>query len=269
MIGFSCPYCSSVMKFDDAFAGKAVKCLKCQREMMAPELSVAAAPAPADSAPAPAAGPAAAPVAAAAPAASPDSDVLQRETVQSFVHKLLIVIVLVAAQWLVDYLPGGTSFSPLGLSLTAWIHLFCGAGIVILMFLILSPLRRLVPYYIGLTFRVQPRLAAEPELRSQVSKAATYFIMAAYVAAFYWAVVPSLNLVPRALQITQLAIAVVCIVFVVMFVLAIRPLLARASSKITDKAMEATQRLDSKPCAGCNARVPLTAKFCPSCGKPA
>jgi ribosomal protein L40E len=69
--------------------------------------------------------------------------------------------------------------------------------------------------------------------------------------------------------IAQVTIIALGIFFLVMFILAVRPLLARASDKITDKAMAATEKLDSKACPGCGARMSLAAKFCPSCGKPA
>jgi predicted amidophosphoribosyltransferase len=55
----------------------------------------------------------------------------------------------------------------------------------------------------------------------------------------------------------------------VMCILAARPLLSRVSDKITDKAMDATEKLDSRACPGCGARVPLASRFCPSCGRQA
>ena len=93
-----------------------------------------------------------------------------------------------------------------------------------------------------------------------------------YLAVFYWAVIVSLQGQapwPQFIFIAQLVVAAFGLVFLVLFIMAVRPLLARASSKITDKAMAATQRLDSKACPACGGRVPLTAKFCPGCGKPA
>jgi|WetSurMetagenome_2_1015567.scaffolds.fasta_scaffold41032_4 ribosomal protein L40E len=260
MIQFSCPYCTAVMKFDDAFAGKTVKCLNCQHEMMAPELVEAAVPPP----------PPPVPDAAGQPPAATDDETLQRETVLSFVHKFLILLALVVAQQLVDFLPWMTS--KIGsVTIGSWFHLILALAIVVFMLLILPPLRRLVRYYIGLVFRVRPRLAAEPELQSQISRATTYFILFIYLAIFYGAAVEPVRAsgsFEGIIWIAQVTIITFGIVFLVLFILAVRPLLARASSKITDKAMAATQKLDSKPCAGCGARVPLTAKFCPSCGKP-
>jgi hypothetical protein len=185
MIQFSCPYCTAVMKFDDAFAGKQVKCLNCQHDMMAPELAVATVSPPpppppatdaAQVAPPSAASVGQAVAAAAPPAENQDDTVLERETVRSFVHKFLILLALILAQHLVNIFPWRDSVI-FGVDLGSWMHLVIALSIVVFMLMILPPLRRLLRYYIGLVFRVRPRLAAEPELQSQVSKAATYLIL--------------------------------------------------------------------------------------------
>ena len=105
-----------------------------------------------------------APAPAAAAAAAPETEVLERETLQSFIHKLLVLVVLIAAQWAVNLL-AGVDIAIRGIQIGAWLHLIVAVAIVVFMLLILSPLRRLVPYYIGVVFRVQPRWPPSPNSR--------------------------------------------------------------------------------------------------------
>ena len=40
----------------------------------------------------------------------------------------------------------------------------------------------------------------------------------------------------------------------------------RRSDATTDKAVELTEKADSRPCPACGARATRSARFCPSCG---
>jgi ribosomal protein L40E len=247
MIEFNCPFCKAGIKFDDEFAGKSAKCTACSRSLTVPS-----------------------PVAAAVSDALPPAETLERETLFSIIQNTFLVIALVVAQSFVGYLPGG-DIRILGITIGECARLGLAVGIIFLMIRLLKPLQKAVPYYIGLALRVRGTLAAQSELKSQITTSATYFILAAYVAIFYWGILPSVVIVPgapdRLIQLIQLAVAVIGIFFIVKFAFSLRPLLAKATAKITDRAMEATQRVDSKNCQSCGARIPLQARFCSSCGK--
>lgn len=273
MIEFSCPHCGACFKCDESHAGKSRRCGSCHRDFVVPAM---ASPATSTIPPAPTHVVAANPAAVqSAPPAPIQADHLERETLQSLVHNTVVLVALAAAQSLVEYLPG-TDIVLGGVGVGGWIRLAMAIAILVLMFRLLRPLRTVVPYYVGLIFRTQTKLANQPELRANVSSAATYFILVAYVAVIYWAVLPSmlgimaalLSFQTTVLKMTRLGVALVGIVFVVKLVLALRPLLSRVSSKITDRAMEATQKADSKNCPNCGAQIALASQFCAACGKP-
>jgi hypothetical protein len=96
-----------------------------------------------------------------------------------------------------------------------------------------------------------------------------------YVAILYQAVIPwVLGCIGQVVgysafivNAVKLGFAIVGIVLVVKLVMVLRPLITKATDKITDRTLEMTQSVDSRQCPSCNARVELTMKFCPSCGK--
>lgn len=197
-------------------------------------------------------------------------DELDRETLQSFINKFILTIALAVAQDFINYVPG-TEILLGGYALGVWVRVGIAIGIIVLMVLNLSPLRHVTLYYIGLIFRTKLRMSNEPELRTHVSRSALYFILAVYVAVVYWGVLPPIfNLFllhSPLLLLLRLGVATIGIIFVINLWLSLRPLIMHASNKISDRTLEATKKIDSKPCPSCGGRTSLTSNFCSACGK--
>lgn len=201
---------------------------------------------------------------------------LERATLQRLVHYVIVLIALWIGQSVVQYLPG-TDIVLGQIPLGAWLQLAISVAILVLMLLILAPLRIVIQYYVGLLFRVSGQLAARADCQPTVSAAATYTVMVTYVAIIYWSVLPSvltfvgIFLGPSSpvIKLTKLAVAILGIVLVVRLVLALHPLIGKATGAITDKAMEATEKADCRPCPACGASMRRDAKFCPNCGRKA
>jgi ribosomal protein L40E len=186
---------------------------------------------------------------------------------------IITILTIAFLRYLVGILPG-MDFVLGRAVLGFWLKMALSLALLVIMLRLFTPIKIVAQYYIGLICRVTTS-RSDPHLFAQVSSAGTYVVLIVYLGVFYQAVLPALmglgNIFlgpdPQLYTIVKLIFALVGIILVIKLITILKPLMARVTTAITDSTAAFTEEMDSKLCAGCGARVPRTAKFCPSCGR--
>ncbi len=202
----------------------------------------------------------------------PHAQELNKAMLSKVITGGITILTIAFLQYLVGILPGMDLIlgpAPLGF----WLRMALSLAILVIMLRLFTPIKALAQYYIGLICRVTTS-RSDPHLFAQVSSAGTYVVLIVYLGVFFQAVLPALMGLstiflgpdPQLVTIVRLIFALVGIILVIKLITILRPLMTRVATAITDSAAGFTEEIDSKLCAGCGARMPRTAKFCPSCG---
>lgn len=263
------PNCGVILNAEADVAGRLVSCASCGHAFHVPPalplVHDPASPKPQEAAGQP-------PIVMPVPSAGEGT---QKAALAAVVQGVLAVGLCAVLQIVVDLLPGMDLMIGRA-SLSFWVRAALTVGIVVFMLRLLSPLRGLTTYYIGLMFRASSALSSDIEAQKAISSAGLYTVLLLYAAILYQAAIPSIlgaislliGYHPALVALIKLAFAATGIVLVIKIVLTMKPLATRLTSKVTERAAGLAANVDPQSCASCGSHLAPEMKVCPSCGKP-
>lgn len=254
------PKCGVTLEVDASNAGKTMNCPTCGQAFHVPPMPAMPAPPIAQNAVPP------------GNTTATTDEPSHKKSIATVVRGVIVIAVLVLLQSFVDMLPGMDANIG-GVLLVLWTRAGLALAVVVFMLMLLKPCRALAVHYIGLATQSKTKNASA-ETQEIISSAGLYTVLLLYIVVLYQAVIPFLaslsNLIGgnnALIAMIRVGFAVAGVVMLVKIIKTLKPVMARVTEQVTERAAQLTAKADAKSCA-CGARVTAGTKFCPSCGKP-